>query len=139
MRTFIVYSIVLAFILVAAVHPASALSAISIPFITTGNAVFTSPNSNTALTILEFNSASTTSQDLEAVNINFPLNADDLNAGPTVLQGSADIGGITTSGSATSNVLPFGPVNLAFPSIAQTVSQSYGSQQTYFFTDTFSS
>ena len=138
MKAHIAIAIGILVILAISVQPASAVSVISIPFVSTNCMTFVNPNSNTALTIEEFNSASTTSSDLEAININFPLSADGINAGPTLLQGSSAIDGVNLAGSATSNVLPFGPVNLAFPDISQTVAASCNSQQTYFFTDNFS-
>jgi len=136
-KAYIAIAIGLLIAVAVSAQPASALSVISIPFMTTDCMTFADPNSNTALTILEFNSASTASYDLESVNINFPVAADGLDAGPALLSGSTAIGGTAINGDATANVLPFGPVNLAFPDISQTVSQGINSQRTYFFTDTF--
>jgi len=98
---------------------------------------FANPNSNAALTILEFNQASASSFDFEALNINFPLSADGLSIGPTLLDGSAAFGGIAIGGAASANALPFGPVRLAFPDISQIVDAGVNYQRTYFFTDTF--
>ena len=67
-----------------------------------------------------FNQDTATATDFENINIDFPTFASV--DGATVALGpiavSAD--GVT----ASSNVLPFGPVSLAFPSISQTVDQT---------------
>jgi hypothetical protein len=107
---------------------------------------------------LEFNSASTSIRDIEQLDISFPAFADGLHLGPTATAAGAGVGigtgtGIGTEGvgigvgndpgigvgaTASANIVPFGPVNLAFPDIRQTVFESIASQRTYFFTDTFS-
>ncbi len=69
-------------------------------------------------------------EDLEHLNIDFPIKADDLGLGPTI--GSVEADGVDLTGSA--NVLPFGPVNLAFPDIHQDALQSVAATQTGFFT-----
>ena len=74
--------------------------------------------------------------DDEALNINFPLNANDLGLGPTALNGNVTSDGLTAGGTAAANVLPFGPVDLAFPDISQTVNQLYGASSTgYYYTN----
>jgi hypothetical protein len=75
--------------------------------------------------------------DLESVNIDFPATVDGANIGPLQAMGNSTIGGIAAAGSASANVLPFGPVDLAFPDISETVSQSYGESITGFYTATF--
>ena len=130
MRAYIAVAMVI-FALAMAAQPAMAFSEISIPFITTDCAVFTFPNANTALTILEFNGASTSLASAEKLDINFPLFADGFVAGPT------KITGVSIGASVSANILPFGLVNLAFPSIAQSANESITRQRTYFFTDTF--
>jgi hypothetical protein len=97
--------------------------------------VFMQPLSATSLTILEFNSASISTSDLEKLDINFPLYSDGIVAGPAA--GAAAIGGVNLGAGATANVIPFGPVNLAIPSIAQTTDSTIQYQRAYFFSDTF--
>jgi hypothetical protein len=71
-----------------------------------------------------FNQDTATATDFENVNIDFPVfdrfNCNDVNnvlaLGPTAVTAD-DV-------TATANILPFGPVNLAFPSISQTVDQT---------------
>lgn len=124
MRVSIALAMIL-FMLAATVQPAMAFSEISFPFITTDYVGFGFPNANTALTIMEFNSASTSIISSEKLNINFPLFEDGIVAGPTMVEGTS------------ANIVPFGPVNLAFPSIAQSANETIACQRTYFFTDTF--
>jgi hypothetical protein len=125
------------FVLAMAAQPAAAFSEISIPFITTDCVVFAFPNANTALTILEFNSASTSVTSTEKLDINFPLFADGIAAGPTKISGASAIDGASLGAGASANIVPFGPVNLALPSIAQSADETIACQRTYFFTDTF--
>jgi C4-dicarboxylate transporter len=67
-----------------------------------------------------FNQDTAFATDFENVNIDFPIFSDGTSLGATV--GDVALDGVAVSGS--SNVLPFGPVNLAFPSISQTVQQT---------------
>lgn len=136
MRSIVAHVIVLAFAVAVAVQPAGAVSVISIPFITTNCAIFEFPNSNTALTIEEFNSASNVVTDAESFNMKFPLFSDGIDTGPLKAGAGSAIDGATLGTGAKANILPFGPVNLAFPSQTQTVAGTYTSQRTYFFTDT---
>lgn len=106
------------------IQPAAALTTISIPFVSTGCTAFMEPLANTACTIEEFNSASAFANSAESLDISFPLSGDNL------MSGNKD-------GSLTSNAVPFGPVDLAFPSIKQAALENTGAQRTYFFTDTF--
>jgi hypothetical protein len=124
-------------VLTIAAQPAMAFTEISIPFITTDCAVFTFPNANTALTILEFNSASTSVISSEKFDMNFPLFADGIVAGPTKVAGASTIDGVSLGAGTSANIIPFGPINLALPSIAQSADEIITCQRTYFFTDTF--
>lgn len=135
MRIFIAYAIVLIFAIAATVQPAGAVSIISIPFMSTPCAGFAFPNSNSALTVLEFNQASATSADFENMDLKYPAFGDGIVLGPAIGPITAD--GIALGTGATANVLPFGLVNLAFPSLNQTVLDTCAAQRTYFFTDTF--
>ena len=69
-----------------------------------------------------FNQDTATATDFETVNISIPITADGIDLGASVGPLAAD--GVALGAGATSNVLPFGPVNLAFPSISQTVDQT---------------
>jgi len=159
-KSWIAYAMVFLFALLMTTVPAMAQYVQGIPFITTNNAVFVEPFAACPLTIMEFNSVSLTDHDFEDLSITFPPYADGLHVGPTAAAAGAGIGlgsgtGIGTDGTglgigggtglgigagaaAKANVLPFGPVNLAFPDIAQTADQSTDYRRTYFFTDTFS-
>jgi hypothetical protein len=71
-----------------------------------------------------FNQDTATATDFENINIDIPIfdhfNCDGLN-------NNLDLGATAITAddfTATANVLPFGPVNLAFPSISQTVNQT---------------
>ena len=71
-----------------------------------------------------FNQDTATATDFENINIDIPVfdhfNCDGLN-------NNLDLGATAISAddfTASANVLPFGPVNLAFPSISQTVIQN---------------
>jgi hypothetical protein len=73
-----------------------------------------------------FNQDTACATDFEAININFPPSFDGVNVGPFAASGSLSaLGGlVNATGSASANVLPFGPVNLAFPDINQVVDQT---------------
>jgi hypothetical protein len=71
-----------------------------------------------------FNQDTANATDFEAININFPVSVDGANLGATALTGSLAADGLDATGTATANVLPFGPVNLAFPDINQVVDQT---------------
>ncbi len=111
MRVQIANAIILISILIISIQPVAATT-ISIPFTSIGCAAFMQPLANTACTIEEFNSASTTALDAEHMSISFPLSDDQ-------------------------QALPFGSVDLAFPAMSQDTVGSVASQRTYFFTDTF--
>lgn len=72
-----------------------------------------------------FHQETSNALDLENFDLSFPAFADGLQLGPLDL-GLGDF-------SATSNILPFGPVNLAFPSIHEDVLQSVQATSTGFF------
>ncbi len=111
MRVQIANAIILIAILMISVQPVSATT-ISIPFTSIGCTAFMQPLANTACTIEEFNSVSTTALDAEHLGISFPLSDDQ-------------------------PALPFGSVDLAFPAMSQATLGNIASQRTYFFTDTF--
>src|SRR5512146_2546035 len=89
---------------------------IGMPFISTDCVTYAMPASFGGFVCIEFNSTFLEQRDLEKLDIDFPLFTDATVAGPAVMD--AD------SGETTANVLPFGPVNLAFPSISQVAHQS---------------
>jgi hypothetical protein len=110
---------------------------IGMPFISTGCVTYAMPASFGGFVCTEFNSTSLAQRDMEKLDIDFPLFTDIPE--PTVLgptTGTASVDGVSLGDDATSNVLPFGLVDLAFPSIYQLVDQSMDYQDTYFFTDT---
>lgn len=70
--------------------------------------------------------------DIENLQIDFPITADGLGLGPTSGTTAIDNDiGLSTRG--TSNILPFGPVNLAFPNVHQDVTQELETTDTGFF------
>ena len=69
-----------------------------------------------------FNQDVAAATDFETFNLNWPIVADGISLGPSIGPLAAD--GVALGAGASSNVLPFGPVNLAFPSISQTVDQT---------------
>jgi hypothetical protein len=80
-----------------------------------------------------FNQDHVHAEDFEEASIDFPVlstGGEDstFEAGPATV----DLGGV----EASSNVLPFGPVNLAFPSISQNVNQMQSVSHTDFATTT---
>lgn len=135
MRAIIAKAVIIIFVLMIMVHPAMATVVIGIPFTSIGCSAFMMPLSSTACTIEEFNSASAFANSAETLGISFPLSSDSL------LKGSAantkDAGISSPDGSQTPSAVSFGPVDLAFPSIAQAANENTGAQRTYFFTDTF--
>ncbi len=122
---------------IIAIQPAMAFNTTASPFITTGNTIFIFPVCTTGLTVLEFNSLNASSIEQETFDLNFPLFSNGLVFGPTQAGTGALLDGVTVGSGASFNVLPFGPVNLAFPSINQKTSSICTFQRTYFFTDTF--
>jgi hypothetical protein len=67
-----------------------------------------------------FNQDTAFATDFETLDIDFPVFTDNAELG--AFAGTAAVDGVALTGTA--NVLPFGPVNLAFPSISQTVEQT---------------
>jgi hypothetical protein len=70
-----------------------------------------------------FNQDTAVATDFETLDIDFPVFGDGFNLGASVGPLSAGDPVVLGKG-ASANVLPFGPVNLAFPSISQTVEQT---------------
>jgi hypothetical protein len=79
-----------------------------------------------------FNQNTAAATDFEAINISFPASLDGTDLGATALSGSLAADGVSADGTATANVLPFGPVNLAFPDINQVVDQTQAVTSTDF-------
>jgi hypothetical protein len=134
-KAFTAIAVVLVLVLSTGIQPVTAAIVTGIPFMTTSCVTFTQPFSATSLTILEFNAASTAAISNESLDIDFPIFAGGIVAGPARGPAAIDGGVIGKGGSA--NVVPFGPVNLALPSIAQKTDDIATCQRTYFFTDTF--
>ncbi len=101
---------------------------IGMPFISTDCVTYAMPASFGGFVCIEFNSTFLERRDTEKLNIDFPLFNDVAVAGPSVIEADG--------GETMENVLPFGPVDLAFPSISQRSDQSIEYSDTYFFTDT---
>jgi len=79
-----------------------------------------------------FNQDTANATDFEAISINFPASICGANLGATAISGSLAADGLCADGTATANVLPFGPVNLAFPDINQVVDQTQSVTHTDF-------
>lgn len=80
-----------------------------------------------------FHQTAWTTSDVESTDIAFPILADGVNLGPTV--GDARVDDLVDlDGCASSNILPEGPVNLAFPNINQKATQAVDGVETGFFT-----
>jgi len=72
-----------------------------------------------------FNQDTAFASDFENVSINIRVFSNDLQLGASTFNNGEIFGDASAAfGVASSNVLPFGPVNLAFPSISQTVIQT---------------
>lgn len=136
MRAYLVYAIILLIAITIAVQPAMAYTQMAIPFITTCDTIYMEPTKLSDSIIAEFNNVNIIGTSAHTLNIDFPAFADGVHLGPMVASGAAGIDGVTGIDRASFNVLPFGPVNLAFPSIGQTADDTYTYQRTYFFTDT---
>jgi hypothetical protein len=113
---------------------------IGMPFISTDCVTYAMPASFGGFICIEFNSTSLTLSDDEILDIDFPLFTDVPGAktvfGPAISGEGASADGVVSGDDATANVLPFGLVDLSFPSIEQTTDQSMEYQDTYFFSDT---
>jgi hypothetical protein len=68
-----------------------------------------------------FNQDTARATDFETIDIDIPVFSDGTELGASTFD-DGTVGDVT--GLETANVLPFGPVNLAFPSISQTVLQT---------------
>jgi hypothetical protein len=134
MRAYIAYAIIIIISAIIAIQPVMAFNEMGIPFVTSCDFVYMEPFSNTDLTIVEFNSARINNLDFETIDIDFPIFADGFATGPTTGPLSAD--GTNLGAGSSSNILPFGLVDLAFPSIGQAVLQRSEYERTYFFADT---
>jgi hypothetical protein len=73
-------------------------------------------------TTTAFNQDTASATDFETVNIDIPVFTDGTELGASTFK-NGEVGD-DVEGLQTANVLPFGPVNLAFPSISQTVMQT---------------
>jgi hypothetical protein len=80
-----------------------------------------------------FHQQTLSTTDFEAFNLGFPVSDDGLSLGPTDLSGGLTGTGLNIGGSASGNVLPFGPVDLAFPDMNQEVDQTVAETSTGFF------
>ena len=135
MRAFIACAIIFIIAITLCAPPALAITYMTSPYIDSCDFISLQPSQYSALTVAEFNNWNIVGTSYESLNIDFPVTADGLDLGPTALDGSVSAPGFTAAGTATANILPFGPVNLAFPSISQTDFDTYGYQRTYFYTD----
>jgi hypothetical protein len=136
-RVYLAYAIIVSIVLFIAIQPVIATPITAIPFISTDNVVFIEPLSIATGTYEEFNSASVFDHSFENLDISFPLFNNVSTLGPSTLNDGAISDGTSVHGLETANVLPFGKVDLAFPSISQTADDSSAYERTYFFTDTF--
>ena len=118
MRAYLVYAIMLIIAITMAVQPAMAFTQMAIPFITTSDTIYMEPTEFADATITEFNNVNIVDTSLVTLNIDFPAFADGVHIGPMVASGTAAIDGVLGIDRASFNVLPFGPVNLALPSIS---------------------
>ncbi len=81
-----------------------------------------------------FNQDTATATDFENLDLRIPAFGPGFDLGGAAMGGSAGatVGGLTLGAGATVNALPFGPVNLAFPAISQTVDQTQAVTHTDF-------
>jgi hypothetical protein len=134
---YLAYAVIVSVALFLAIQPAAATPITAIPFISTDNVAFIEPLSIATGTYEEFNSASAFDHSFENLDISFPLFTHASTLGPSTFKDDTVSDGASVDGLETANVLPFGQVDLAFPSIAQTAADSAAYERTYFFTDTF--
>ncbi len=73
--------------------------------------------------------------DVENVNIDFPIISNGLVMGPSTFDDGVfeSAGGSGAGNLASANIIPFGPVNLALPSIQEDVTQTISTSSTGFF------
>jgi hypothetical protein len=132
----LVHAIVFLMALMTAIQPATAITIHAIPFYTTDCAMFIQPTCFTDLTITEFHQVNTSCASLARLDIDFPAFSGlpvSTVTGPTTGQVSAD--GLSLGTGSSANIIPFGPVDLALPSIRQTTDDIVSCQKTYFFSD----
>lgn len=80
-----------------------------------------------------FHQRSASATDLENFELDWPVTAAGIEMGPTV--GDAEVDDLVDmGGSASANVLPFGAVNLAFPTLHEDATQTADAAETGFFT-----
>jgi hypothetical protein len=79
-----------------------------------------------------FNQDTAAATDFENLSIRIPVFDNGLDLGASVFQNGSVGNDVEAQGLKTANVLPFGPVNLAFPSIEQTVIQNQSVTHTDF-------
>ncbi len=157
MKSPIAYAIVLLIAIAFFVQPALAYTQMSSPFLDSCDFLFMAPTQFSDLIVEEYNNVHFATTSFDTINIDFPVFADGLHLGTSTLNVGAGLGvdnalGIGTDATGvglagnnglglgvgeklTDNVLPFGPVNLAFPDISQTAFDSYTYQRTYLYTD----
>ena len=133
MKAYLAYAIVLLIAIALSIQPVFAITQQAIPFINSCDFIFMVPTEYSNLFVAEFNSVSTIDSSLETLNIDFPAFDDGIHTGP--LTGMANVDGPPGKIQGSANVLPFGLVDLAFPSVSQTVNDTHAYQRTYFFTD----
>lgn len=134
MRYMIIYTLALTVILMAVVQPATGVIVTGIPFLTSEDIVLIKPLSSTGLTIEQFNSSSMFTGHTSDLSISFPLTSNGIVAGSTLGPLSIDE---VASGARSSNILPFGLVDVALPHVSQNADDRLAYERTYFFTDTF--
>ncbi len=80
-----------------------------------------------------FNQDTASALDLETLDLRIPAFGPGFDLGGAAMaSGGLTADGLAVGAGATLNVLPFGPVNLAFPSISQTVLQTQNVSHTDF-------
>jgi len=84
-----------------------------------------------------FHQQTVNTTDLEQYDMSFPVFSPAIGLGPVAINTGTGIGsggtGIGIGAQGTSNIVPFGPVNLAFPSINEDVTQTVSSNSVGFF------
>jgi hypothetical protein len=142
-RAYLAYAIIFLIAATFFIQPATAFTSMTAPYVDSGDFLYVAPIQYTDLIIAEYNNVNMVTTSNETINIDFPVFADGAHIGPNVAETGMGLGigggtgiGIGTGAKATANVLPFGPVDLAFPSISQTANDTYAYQRTYFFSDT---
>lgn len=135
MKAYVAYAIAFLIAFALIVQPAMAITQMAIPFIDSGDFIYTGPTEYSNLVTIEYNNVQTASASACDLNIDFPALADGVHIGPASAAGTAGADGARSVCRASANMLPFGPVSLAFPSISQSASNTYEHQRTYFYSD----